>query len=115
MAPLICLVVVTLSARLAGQLGWDYAHGWPAAVAVGLAAMFVVTGVAHFTPPLRDGLITIVPPWLPAPGLLVTMPGGLVLPGGVGFLTPQPGAAPPPCLALLLVAMFPANVYAAGA
>src|ERR1700674_1200823 len=115
MAPLICLVVVTLSARLAGRLGWNYAHGWPAAGAVGLAAMFVVTGVAHFAPPLRDGLIAIVPPWLPAPGLLVTMTRALEWGGAGAVLAPRPGAAPAPCLALLMVAMFPANVYAAGA
>jgi uncharacterized membrane protein len=115
MAPLICLVVVTLSARLAGWLGWNYAHGWPAAVAVGLAAMFVVTGAAHFAPPLRDGLIAIVPARLPAPGLLVTMTGALELLGAVGLLIPQTRVAAAACLALLMVAMFPANIYAAGA
>ena len=115
MAPLICLVVVTASARLAGWLGWHYTTGWPAAVAVGLAAMFVVTGVAHFAPPLRDGLIAIVPPGLPAPGLLVTMTGVLELLGAVGLLIPQTRVAAAACLALLMVAMFPANIYAAGA
>jgi uncharacterized membrane protein len=114
MIPLICLVV-TLAARLAGWLGWDYTNGWPAAVAVGLAAMFVVTGVAHFVPPLRGGLIAIVPPRLPAPGSLVTITGVLELLGAVGLLIPQTRIAAAACLAVLMVAMFPANVYAAGA
>ena len=115
MAPLIALVAVSIAARLAGWLGWDYTDGWPAAVAVGLAAMFLVTGVAHFVQPLRGGLIAIVPPKLPAPGLLVTITGVLELLGAVGLLIPQTRVAAAVCLALLMVAVFPANIYAAGA
>ena len=115
MAPLLTLLVVTLAARLAGWLGWDYANGWPAAVAVGLAAMFVLTGIAHFVQPLRSGLIAIVPPKLPAPGLLVTITGVLELLGAVGLLIPQTRVAAAVCLGLLMLAVFPANVYAAGA
>jgi uncharacterized membrane protein len=113
--PLLALVIVTLAARLAGWLGWDYTDGWPAAVAAGLSAMFAVTGVAHFAPPLRSGLIAIVPPKLPAPALLVTVTGVLELLGAIGLLIPQTRVAAAVCLAVLMVAMFPANVYAAGA
>ncbi|CPW65381.1 DoxX family protein [Mycobacteroides abscessus] len=49
MAPLIALVVGTLSARLAGILGLAPADSWPAAVAVGLAAMFTLTGPVSAT------------------------------------------------------------------
>jgi uncharacterized membrane protein len=115
MAPLIALIVVTLASRLAGPLGWTYANAWPAAIAVGLAAMFAVTGVAHFAPPLRSGLIAIVPPALPAPGLLITVTGILELLGAAGLLIPQTRMAAAICLAMLMLAMFPANVYAAGA
>ena len=115
MAPLIALVTVTLTARLAGWLGWHYTDGWPAAIAVGLAAMFVLTGVAHFVQPLRSGLIAIVPPRLPAPGLFVTITGVLEVLGAVGLLIPPTRVAAAGCQALLMVAMFPANVYAAGA
>jgi uncharacterized membrane protein len=115
MVPLIALVIVTLAARLAGWLGWDYTNGWPAAIAVGLAAMFVVTGIAHFVQPLRSGLIAIVPPMLPAPARLVTVTGVLELLGAIGLLIPQTRVAAALCVALLMVAMFPANVYAAGA
>ena len=73
MAPLITLILGTLSARLIGLLGVDYVDSWDQAVAVGLAAMFVVTGVAHFVIPLRRDMIAIVPPRLPAAGLLVTV------------------------------------------
>jgi uncharacterized membrane protein len=114
MVPLIALVVVTLAARGGGWLGWEYTATWPAA-AVGLAAMFVVTGVAHFVQPRRNGLVAIVPPKLPQPGLLVTVTGVLELLGAVGLLIPATRVTAAVCLALLMVAMFPANVYAAGA
>jgi uncharacterized membrane protein len=115
MVPLIALVVVTLAARGGGWLGWEYTATWPAAAAVGLAAMFVVTGVAHFVQPRRNGLVAIVPPKLPQPGLLVTVTGVLELLGAVGLLIPATRVTAAVCLALLMVAMFPANVYAAGA
>ena len=115
MVPPIVLVVATLAARFAGWLGWPHPDGWPAAIAVGLAAMFVLTGVAHFVQPLRGGLIAIVPPRLPAPGLLVTITGLMELLDAIGLLIPQTRVAAAGCLALLMVAMFPANVYAAGA
>jgi hypothetical protein len=35
-------------ARVAGAIGWPALDGWQIAVRVGLAIMFVFTGVAHF-------------------------------------------------------------------
>ena len=112
MAPLIALVLGTVAARLVGWLGVDYVGGWPAAIAVGLAAMFLVTGIAHFVNPLRRDLIAIVPPRLPAPGLLVTVTGVLELLGAVGLLYPPTRAAAAISLGVMMLAMFPANVYA---
>ena len=48
MAVLVTLVLGTLGARMVGLLGVDYVDSWPAAIAVGLALMFAMTGVAHF-------------------------------------------------------------------
>ena len=90
----------------------DYADSWPAAIAVGLAAMFVLTGVAHFVNPLRRDMIAIVPPRLPSPGLLVTVTGVLELAGAAGLLYPPTRVAAAVCLFVLMLAMFPANVYA---
>ncbi|MGY4648324.1 putative membrane protein [Mycobacterium sp. URHB0021] len=81
-------------------------------MAVGLAAMFLVTGIAHFVNPLRRDMIAIVPPRLPAPALLVTITGALELLGAAGLLYPPTRVAAAVCLFLLMVAMFPANVYA---
>jgi uncharacterized membrane protein len=121
MAPLSALVLGTLAARLVGWLGADYVGSWPAAVAVGLSAMFVVTGIAHFVNPLRRDLIAIVPPQLPALGpiaphvraLLVTVTGVLELLGAVGLLYPPTRPVAAISLGVMMAAMFPANVYAA--
>jgi len=113
MAVLLTLVFGSLAARVVGWLGVDYVDSWPRAIAIGLAAMFVMTGVAHFVQPLRGAMIAIVPPRLPAPALLVTATGVLELLGAVGLLLPATRVAAAICLLLLMLAMFPANVYAA--
>jgi uncharacterized membrane protein len=113
MAPLITLLVGSVVARIAGWAGAGYVDSWTKSIAVGLAAMFVLTGIAHFAPPLRAALIAIVPPQLPAPGLLVTLTGVLELLGAAGLLVPTTRVAAAVCLLLLMLAMFPANIYAA--
>lgn len=113
MAPLITLLVGGIGARIAGWLGVDYVDSWATAIAVGLAAMFVLTGTAHFVPPLRGDLVAIVPPRLPAPALLVSITGVLEFLGAVGLLIPSTRIAAAVCLLLLMLAMFPANVHAA--
>jgi uncharacterized membrane protein len=113
MAPLITLLLSSIAARCIGWLGVGYVNSWTAAIAVGLAAMFILTGFAHFAPRLRGDLIAIVPPRLPAPGSLVTITGLLELLGAVGLLLPMTRVAAAVCLLVLMLAMFPANVYAA--
>jgi uncharacterized membrane protein len=115
MAPLITLLLGTIAARCIGWLGWvgkGYVNSWTAAIAVGLAAMFMLTGFAHFAPALRRDLIAIVPSRLPAPGYLVTVTGVLELLGAVGLLVPITRVAAAMCLLVLMLAMYPANVYA---
>ena len=62
---------------------------------------------------MRAALMAIVPPQLPAPGLLVTLTSVLELLGVVGLLVPTTRVAAAICLLLLMLAMFPANIYAA--
>ena len=113
MAVILTLVLGTLGARIVGRLGVDHVDSWPKAIAVGLAAMFLLTGAAHFLNPLRRDMIAIVPPRLPRPALLVTITGVLELAGAIGLLIPAPRVAAAVCLFLLMLVMFPANVHAA--
>ncbi|MCZ7420928.1 DoxX family protein [Verrucosispora sp. WMMA2044] len=113
MAPLIALVAGTGLARLVGLAGLSALDGWHPALRVGLALMFVMTGIVHFVGRRRQDLIAMVPPRLPRPDLLVTVTGVLELAGAVGLLVPATARWAAAGLALLLLAMFPANVSAA--
>src|SRR4051812_27738037 len=104
MAPLIALVTVTLLLRV--RLTWG------AAVRGGVAVMFLMTGTAHFVG-MRANLIQMVPPALPNPALLVSVTGVLELLGAIGLLVPRLAPWAAAGLTLMLVGMFPANLYAA--
>lgn len=112
MEPLIVLVVVTLVLRVAGAIRFAGLQSWRNALRGGLAAMFVLTGLAHFVG-MRSEMIEMVPPGLPAPGLLVTITGILELVGATGLLWSRTAPWAASALALMLVAMFPANVHVA--
>jgi len=112
MIPLYVMLVAIASARAIGAFVWAPLNDWQAAVRVGLAVMFVFTGLAHFTS-TRTDLIHMVPPQLPFPALLVTLTGVAELAGAVGLLFPSTAPLAAYGMMLLLIAMFPANLYAA--
>lgn len=105
------MLVSLLVARGAGALGLSPLDGWPAATRAGLATMFVFTGIAHFSRTRAD-LVRMVPPQLPNAGALVTLTGIAEFAGAVGLLVPGVERWAAYGLMLLLVALFPANVYA---
>ena len=82
-----------------------------AAALVALAAAFVGAGVMHFVRPRV--FEAIVPPSLPAPRALVLVSGAAEIAGGVGLLVGPLRWAAGVGLVLLLVAVFPANLYMA--
>ena len=114
MAPLIVMIVGWLGFRLMGGLGLLAAGvTWTGALRYAMAAMFIFTAVSHFHPRTRPDLIGMVPPILPMPGLLVTLTGILELIGALGLLVPPLVPLAAVVLSGLLIAMFPANIYAA--
>jgi uncharacterized membrane protein len=112
MEPLIALVVTTLVLYIAGVAGAHRLRPWPVPLRGGLAVMFTMTGVAHFVG-MREEMIMMVPPALPAPDALVTLTGILELAGAVGLLVRWAAPWAAAGLTALLIVMFPANVYAA--
>lgn len=112
MAVLIVFVAGSVVFRLLGLVVPAF-DGWQPALAGGLGLMFLVTGLAHFVGPLKADLVAMVPARLPRPELLVAITGVLELLGAIGLFVPMTRTAAAICLALLLVAMFPANVSAA--
>ena len=90
---LVILVVVALLARLLGQFGAAPLRNWAAATRVGLAVLFGVTGVAHFTP-MRVDMVRMVPVGIPNPEFMVTFTGICELLGAIGLLA-WAGVLPP--------------------
>jgi uncharacterized membrane protein len=78
----------------------------------GLALMFLLTASVHWGKRRRD-LIAMVPPFFPRADLIVSFTGVLEILGAMGLLIPATAPVAAACLALLLIAMFPANVRAA--
>lgn len=113
MAPLITLLSGFTALRLLGLAGVEALDGWQPALRGGLALMFVLTGFAHFSRTRRGDLIAMVPPRLPRPDLLVTATGVLEFAGAAGLLLPATSSFAAAGLALLMLAMFPANVSGA--
>ncbi|MGW3342958.1 DoxX family protein [Nonomuraea rubra] len=115
----IVLLVATVAFRLLGLLGVSRFDTWRVSAAHGLAVMLVMTASAHFVPgdvtfmPNYDDMVAMVPSFVPFPGLMVYLSGVLELAGAAGLVlerTRQPAGI---CLALLFVALLPANVNAA--
>lgn len=108
MAPFILLVSVFVVLALVGRGRWP----WSVSLRIALAAMFTLTAWAHFGS-MRADIVRMVPPAFPEPELIVTVTGVLELLGAIGLLVPRTSQLAAWLLAVLVAAMFPANVYAA--
>jgi len=75
------------------------------------SSIFIVSGLLHFFRP--QPYVRIMPPGLPWPRVLVSISGAAETLGGVGLLLRKFRRAAAYGLTLLLVAVFPANVYMA--
>ncbi len=112
MVPFIVLVVSALVFWLAGHAGVPIFHDPSFVLRAALGVMFLLTASAHWGK-RRPDLIRMVPPTFPRPDLLVSITGVLELLGVIGLFVPTTARAACFCLALLLIALFPANVHAA--
>ena len=112
MAPLIVLIVATVLARFAGQLGVVSLRNWHASTRVGLAVMLCFTAVAHFNN-MRADLVRMVPPGVPNPELMVTVTGICEVLGAIGLLVPTTRRMAAALLIVFLIAVLPANIHAA--
>jgi uncharacterized membrane protein len=74
--------------------------------------MFLLTASAHWGK-RRSDLIRMIPPSFPRPDLLVTMTGVLEVLGAIGLIVPKIAPYAALGLALMLLAVFPANIHAA--
>ncbi len=83
-----------------------------AAFAIALLGLFfIVAGANHFANAAT--YVRMIPPWLPAPTMLVAISGACEVLGGLGILFPATRRIAGFGLIALLIAVFPANVQMA--
>lgn len=83
---------------------------------IALALVFVGMGVAHFLPGPARGMAAIIPPALKhrvSGKTLVRFTGLCEIAGGIGLLVPHVRFAAGIALIVFLIAVFPANAFAA--
>jgi uncharacterized membrane protein len=81
------------------------------AAAIGLALLFVFTGIGHFID--TESMAQMLPPWIPERVLLVYLSGFCEFAIGAGFLMEGSRRFTGWVASLMLVLFFPVNVYAA--
>ena len=105
------IIVLAIILQTAAMIGINPQKNFKnnARVATGMA--FIFTGVSHFL--ISEKFMEMMPPFLPAPLFLIYLSGVFEILGGIGLMLPgtkRPAAAG---LILLLLAVFPANIYVA--
>jgi uncharacterized membrane protein len=83
-----------------------------------VAGVFVIAGISHFVPSVQRTMAAMIPPRLRLRGLLtprnlVILTGVCEIAGGIGLLVEATRVTSGVALAVFLVAVFPANAYAA--
>jgi uncharacterized membrane protein len=112
MVPLAVLAISFCLFFLTGLAGNQYLADYHHALRPALALMFLVTASAHWGTKRVD-LLRMVPPVLGKPAIWVTVTGVLEILGAIGLLIPLLAPLAAAGLALLLLALFPANIRAA--
>lgn len=95
------------------RFGYEYSLLARLAVRLLLAALFIFAGLAHLVHPAL--FLPVMPPWIPFHLFCIQLSGVFELLGGIGLLIPVDyiQVVTGWGLALLLIAVFPANVYMA--
>jgi len=112
MTPLLVLAVGWLLLRAVGRLGVEQLASWRSAGRGASAGMFIFTGATHFTS-MKSDYAAMIPEPLPKNLRLIYLTGLLQIAGAIGLLIPPVRRLAGMGLAAQLVAMFPANAYAA--
>lgn len=75
------------------------------------ALVYIVAGINHFINPKT--YLAIMPPYIPAHNLMVVLSGVAEVVLGIGLLVPATRSLSAWGIIVLLVAVFPANIYMA--
>jgi uncharacterized membrane protein len=105
------IIVLAIILQIAARIGPNPNKEFRDNARIATGAAFILTGVSHFLIP--EKFMEMMPPFLPAPLFLIYLSGVFEALGGIGLIiskTKRPAAIG---LILLLLAVFPANIYVA--
>lgn len=112
MVSLFVLLASFIILRGVGLLGVERLSSWRGAGRGALVITFLFTGTSHFTS-MKYDFAAMIPAPLPNDLWVIYLTGVLEVAGAIGLLIPRTRKLAGVCLAVYLVAVFPANVYAA--
>ncbi len=104
---LMIFFLISSAARLAGFL-----HSWRDVLLMTMSLMFFFAGVSHFTK-VRHDFEKMIPPVIPAKMLFVYLTGVFEIAGAIALQIPAWQKISATALIIFLIAVFPANYYAA--
>ncbi len=96
---------------LASKIGINPIKDFKNNARIGTGLTFVFAGVSHFLIP--ETFMKLMPPFIPFPLMMVYISGVFEILGGIGLIISKTKKAASYGLILLLLAVFPANIYVA--
>jgi len=105
------LVAPAIAGFFAGRANTRWRLPWRVTAKVGVSMLFVLAGAMHFLG--TDTMVAMLPEWVPRRIAIVYATGVLELLGAVGIWISRLERLAGAGLVLLLIGVFPANVYTA--
>ena len=105
------LVVPYVALTLIGIISPRLAISRPVRGRIALSVFFAFTGIGHFIK--TDALVSMLPPSFPARLPMIYLTGIFEILGAIGIWIPRLRKLTGICLIVMLVAVFPANIYGA--
>jgi uncharacterized membrane protein len=109
--PITALVLTVVAFFVLGRGGFIPFGRWQKVLRVVVALPLFVSGVGHFV--RTEMFASIIPPFFPLREFLVILTGVFELAGAVGLLLSRSTRMASACLCILMIAVFPANIYVA--
>lgn len=111
MTVFLLIIILAAGLQLAAKIGLNPNKRFRDNARIAAGIFFIFTGVSHFLMP--EMFMKMMPPFLPAPLFLIYLSGVFEILGGAGLMLSRTKQAAAIGLILLLVAVFPANIYVA--
>jgi uncharacterized membrane protein len=105
------IIVLAIILQSAAKMNLNPFRNFRDNARIATGAAFIFTGISHFVIPGK--FMEIMPPSLPAPLFLIYLSGAFEILGGAGLMLSKTKHWAGAGLILLLLAVFPANIYAA--